>query len=114
MVLIVSEPIMVYVTTKDEQSARDLARVVVGEGVAACANIVPRMQSVYRWEGKIVEDTEALMFLKTDMSRLERLTTVIREHHSYSVPCITAFTIVGGNPQYIEWIKEEVSETTAG
>lgn len=108
------EPLTVYVTTKDEEEARRISRLVVEERLAACANIVPNMYSIYRWEGKIVEDTETIIFLKTDASRLQQLVSVICEHHSYSVPCVTAFRIEGGNPQYIDWVNEELNTPATG
>lgn len=106
-------PVTVYVTTKDEQEARRLGRLAVERRLAACANIVPMMHSIYEWEGSIVEHPEAIVFLKTDKMRLDELTTVLREHHSYSVPCITAFPIEGGNPEYLDWINEQVGERSA-
>lgn len=104
-----AQALTVYITTKNEAEARRIGRLVVERRLAACANIVPTMHSIYKWEGHIVEETEALMFLKTDAKRLDELTAFVREHHSYSVPCITAVAIEGGNPQYIDWIRTEVS-----
>lgn len=103
----------VYVTTKNVDEARRIGRLVVERRLAACANIVPTIHAIYQWEGRIVEDTEALMFLKTDVARLEELTAFIKEQHSYSVPCITATAIDGGNRQYTDWIRAEVGVPTA-
>lgn len=101
-------PLTVYVTTKDEEEARRLGRLAVERRLAACANIVPTMHAVYEWKGRVVEDREAIVFLKTDAAKLDELTAALREHHSYSVPCITAWSIEGGDQEYIDWISAEV------
>lgn len=103
-----AEPLTVYVTTKDEQEARRLGRLAVERRLAACANVVPAMHSIYQWEDRVVEHPEAIVFFKTDESKLEQLTAVLTEHHSYSVPCIVAWPIAGGNRAYINWISAEV------
>lgn len=109
--------LLVYITTADEDEARRIGRAVVEHQLAACANIVPAIRSIYRWEGEVVEDGEALLLLKTTSSALERLVQYVRELHSYSVPCITAMAIEGGNGDYLDWVAASVpleTETVDG
>ena len=73
---------------------------------AAIPNIL--VHSVYRWEGKVVEDGETLLLLKSTRDMLPELTAAVRELHSYSVPCVTAFDVVGGNADYIQWVADSV------
>ena len=101
---------LVYITTADEAEALRIGRALVERRLAACANVVPAIRSIYWWEGRLVEDGEALLFLKTRAGVLDRLIAAVRELHSYSVPCITAFPVVGGNPDYLAWVSAEVPE----
>ncbi|HLT57537.1 MAG TPA: divalent-cation tolerance protein CutA [Limnochordales bacterium] len=106
-----SDHLLVYITTSDEAEALRLGRALVERRLAACANVVPAIRSVYWWEGRLVEDGEALLFLKTRAAVLEELVEAVRELHSYSVPAVTAFSVVGGNPAYLRWVTEEVVPT---
>jgi periplasmic divalent cation tolerance protein len=101
------EPMIVYITAKNLQQARSIGKTLVEERLAACANIIDGMQSIYHWEGRLCEDTETVLILKTRRELLERLVVRAGELHSYSCPCIVACPIVGGNGDYIEWIEKE-------
>jgi len=105
-----SDHVLVYITTADESEALRIGRALVERRLAACANVVPAIRSVYWWEGRLVEDGETLLLLKSRAAVLERLIAAVREMHSYSVPCITAFPVVGGNPDYLAWVSAEVRE----
>ncbi|MFO7310724.1 MAG: divalent-cation tolerance protein CutA [Bacillota bacterium] len=104
-----ADHLLVYITTPNEEEALRIGRAVVERRLAACANVVPAIRSLYWWEGRLVEDGEALLFLKTRAAVLQELIQAVRELHSYSVPCITAFPIVGGNPDYLKWVTEETA-----
>lgn len=104
-----TDGLLVYITTQTEAEARQLGRLLVEEGLAACANIVPAIRSIYRWQGEVVEDGEALLFVKTTRSALNALIDRVKRQHSYSVPCITAFPIAGGNPDYLQWLHDSVA-----
>jgi len=106
-----ADHLLVYITTQNEAEALRIGRAVVESRLAACANVLPAIRSVYWWDGRVVEDGEALLLLKTRAGVLEPLIQAVRELHSYSVPCVTAFPIVGGNPDYLKWVTEE---TTGG
>ncbi len=107
--IFMTDAIVVYVTAADGGEARNIGRQVVKEHLAACANISEGMHSIYRWEGKLCEDTESVLLLKTRRALLERLTTRIRQLHSYSCPCIVACPVIGGNAEYLTWIGSETN-----
>ena len=100
----------VYVTAGSEEEARRIASAAVQERLAACANMFAGMRSVYRWEGKVAEDDEVVLILKTTGALLDPLMERIRALHSYDCPCIVAWPITAGNPPFLRWIEQETAE----
>jgi len=98
---------VVLVSTPGAEAGRQLARVLVEERLAACGSVVPAVTSVYRWQGAVEEEEEALVVLKTAADRVEALTRRTRELHPYDVPEILALPVSAGNPAYLEWVIEE-------
>ncbi len=100
---------MVYVTTKDKSEARSIAKTLIAEQLAACANILDGMESIYKWKGKIVEGQECVLILKTPYHNLPRITDRVKELHSYEVPCVISLTMTEqeGNEKYLDWIEQE-------
>lgn len=98
----------VYITCKDLDEARKVGRTIVGARLAACANILNPMNSIYWWKGELVEDQETILILKTMAAQVEPLIEKVKSIHSYEVPCVVALPIVKGNPDYLEWIRQEV------
>ncbi len=103
---------VVYVTAESRDEALRLAKALVSERLAACANVIDHMQSVYWWEGALQEDDEAILILKTRRALVEPLVQRIRNLHSYDCPCVAALPIEGGNPDYLSWIMNETSNGT--
>ena len=101
---------IVYSTTGSQEDAARIARIIVEERLAACANIVPSVRSVYRWQGKIEDDSKALMVCKTASDRVDALISRIKELHDYDVPDIVAYPIDKGHPPYLDWIDENTRE----
>lgn len=97
----------VYMTAGGVEQARALGRALVEERLAACVNIVDGMRSIYRWQGKVEEATEAVIVAKTTARLVDALTARVRELHDYDCPCVVALDIAGGNPDYLEWISAE-------
>lgn len=96
-----------HITAKDEAEARLIARTLVEERLAACATIVPAVTSLYHWEGRVAEDTEALLILKTRADLFEAVRERVRALHSYTTPCIVAMPIVESDPDYLNWLLTE-------
>lgn len=103
----------VYVTASSREEAVTIGRAVVGERLAACANVLDGMQSIYWWDGKLNEEGEAAMILKTRSELLPALIARVRALHSYDCPCVVALPIADGNPDYLQWIAAETAKARA-
>jgi periplasmic divalent cation tolerance protein len=88
------------------EAARIAARQLVDEQVVACGNIVPAIESIYRWQGKVETSAEVLVIFKTTAAMYPKLEARIRELHSYEVPEIIAFRTTEGLPAYLKWVAE--------
>ena len=99
--------VMIYVTASGEEEARKIGRALVEQRLAACANVLPGVTSIYWWQGKVEEGPEASLILKTTADKVEALTARVRELHSYAMPCVVALPISGGNPDFFTWIETE-------
>ncbi len=104
--------IVVLITVPKEDEAVKIARAIVENRTAACVNVVKDIRSVYRWEGNIEDDNEALLIVKTRKDLFESLMKSVKDLHSYSVPEIIALPIVEGFEDYLKWVKEETGEKT--
>ena len=98
--------IVVYVTAADAETAAELARVLVEEHLAACGNVIGSIRSIYRWEGKLEDEAEALLVLKTRAELFEALKERVLQLHSYEVPEVIALPVVAGHKPYLDWIDE--------
>jgi periplasmic divalent cation tolerance protein len=101
-----SAPIVVFVTCGSEEEALKIANALVESRLAACANLVAPIRSIYRWEGKIWDEKEWLLIIKTEKHRFEELEKRVKSLHSYSVPEIISLPIVEGSSAYLDWIRE--------
>jgi periplasmic divalent cation tolerance protein len=105
------ETVLVYVTAKDEAEGKTIARAVVGERLAACANMLGRIDSVYWWEGRVCEGNEVALLLKTSAGRKSELIHRIKELHSYECPCVVCLPIADGNRDFLNWIAAETGDS---
>jgi periplasmic divalent cation tolerance protein len=105
-----SDAIVVFVTAADREEAMRLAEMLVDKRLAACVQILPEMQSVYRWKGKVERQTEVLLIAKTARAKFEDLEKEVRELHSYQTPEIVAFPLTAGSSPYLEWLKTSVDD----
>ncbi len=101
-----SQFILVFVTCGSEEEAVTIARRLVEERLAACVNLISPIRSIYRWEGRILDEKEWLLIIKTQKQRFEELSKKVKSLHSYSVPEIIALAIGEGSPSYLNWLLE--------
>ena len=100
------QAIIVYVTTKDTAEARAIGETLVKEKLAACANILDNMQSLYHWNGELACDSEAVLLLKSKENLADPIIERIKKLHSYECPCIICLPIINGHTEYLNWIAE--------
>lgn len=98
---------VVLVTHPDADGARALARTLVDERLAACVNVVPGLTSIYRWQGKVHEDAEVQLLIKTREGRIGDLKHRVSALHPYEVPEILVLPTDGGNRRYLDWVADE-------
>ncbi len=101
-----SESIVVLVTCGSEEEAVKIANALVDERLAACVNLISPLRSIYRWEGKIWDEKEWLLVIKTRKERFKEIEATVKALHSYSVPEIIALPIIEGSSSYLEWLLE--------
>ena len=97
----------VYVTASDRDEAVRIGKALVEERLAACANVIDGARSLYRWEGEVRDDPEAVVILKSRTELMDALTSRVKEIHSYDVPCIVSWPILDGNAEYLSWLAAE-------
>jgi periplasmic divalent cation tolerance protein len=98
------EFVVVLVTFPADQDHEPLARTLVDERLAACVNVLPPMESIYRWEGAVEHATERQLVIKTAVPRLDELKARVAQLHPYSVPEILVLPVAGGGDAYLEWV----------
>jgi periplasmic divalent cation tolerance protein len=102
-----SEYLVAFITVGDPEEARMISGELVSQKRAACVNIIPQIKSIFRWEGRIEEETESLLVVKTRVELFSDLIDLVKGIHSYDVPEIIALPIVDGNEEYLKWISDE-------
>jgi periplasmic divalent cation tolerance protein len=107
-----TEIVVVYVTCPEKDAVR-IAQSIVERSLAACANIVPTVRSIYRWQGKIVDEPESLLIVKTTRARFEALRAGVIEVHPYEVPEVIALPVVAGHAPYLGWVNEMSQEESS-
>jgi len=95
---------IIYVTAPSRPEAEQIAETVVTEKLAACANILDGVTSIFEWEGKLCRESEAVLILKTSEERVDALTERIKQLHAYDCPCIVALPIDSGNSEFLHWV----------
>lgn len=105
-----TDALFVYITAGDRDEALAVGRALVEARLAACANVMDGMRSVYWWRGAIEEADEAVVVVKTRKANMDALIAKVRAVHSYDCPCVVALPIVAGNPDYLDWIAVETGQ----
>ena len=102
------DPIVVFLTAASGEEATRLADLLIGAHLAACVQILPEMESVYRWQGQIERQSEILLIVKTTAGKFAELEREVRALHSYETPEIVAVPIVTGSQPYLDWLSESL------
>ncbi|NLC23754.1 divalent-cation tolerance protein CutA [Oxalobacter vibrioformis] len=100
---------LVYSTTPDLDTAKKIAQALVGEKLAACVGMMPGYQSVYRWQGAVLEASEVCLMIKTTKNQFAALSEKLVALHPYDVPELIAVPVTAGLPSYLQWVKDETS-----
>jgi periplasmic divalent cation tolerance protein len=100
---------IVLTTASSEEEAGKIGRYLVEHKLSACVNIIPRVESIYRWQGKVESAQEWLLVIKTTAERFPAVRDAIRELHSYDLPECIAFSVEDGSLPYLKWLEESVT-----
>ncbi len=95
-------------TVQNKKSAVEIAKQLVKKKLIACCNIIPSVTSVYMWKGKLQEDNEVLMIMKTETTLFEQIETEIKKLHSYDIPEIICIPVNNGSRKYLDWVDEQI------
>lgn len=99
--------VVIFVTVATHEEADIIADILLEEQKAACVNIVPTVDSRFRWEGNPESEQETMLIIKTRASLVDEVVNLVKTVHSYDVPEIIALPIIGGNPDYLQWVDNE-------
>lgn len=105
-----NEFVTIYIITVTTKEAKKLGEILVKERLAGCINIIPEVESIYWWKGKMEHHSESVLIAKTRRSLVKKLIKTVKKYHSYKVPCINVLPIIEGNPDYFKWLKKETKE----
>ncbi len=104
------EYIQVLVSCESADQAKTMADALLKDRLIACAQIVPKVESLYRWQGQIEAAEECLMLLKTTAAHYDLIEQIIKKRHNYQNPEIIAVPLVGGSTEYLNWINEQTEK----
>lgn len=100
--------IVIFITASNKKEAKKIAGALIKNRLAACVNIIDRIESFFWWQGKVDRANEALLIIKSRREKLTKIIKLVKSIHSYKVPEIIALAIIGGEKTYLKWIDESV------
>lgn len=104
------EFIVIYCTVPNKNEGKEIARALVESGFAACVNIIDKVESIFSWDGKLTEEKEAMLVIKTRKDLFIQVNRVIQKLHSYTVPEVIALPVIEADEMYLKWIAHETNE----
>jgi|SRR5438093_6166691 len=107
-----SEPIVVLMTAANREEANQIAELLVSARLAACVQILPEIESVYRWQGEVKREQEILLLAKATRARFDEIESKVRAMHSYETPEIIAVPVTDSSGPYLEWLLSSVKENS--
>ncbi len=99
---------IIYITTSDISESKKIAQVLLEEKLVACTNIIPKINSLYLWKGKVEENNESILIAKTKSSKVDGVIQRVEEIHSYETPCILQLEVKKGSEGYLQWMNDEL------
>ena len=102
--------VICWITAPTNSVAESLAKSLVQERLVACVNIIPKIRSVYSWEGKVCTDDEVLLMAKTKSTQIENISVHLKQNHPYEVPELISTRIESGLPAYFEWVNSVIKD----
>ena len=99
----------VYMTAGSIEEAKSIGKILVGQNLAACVNLLENMTSIYKWEEKLEESQEIILIAKTRKTLMPQLIETVNSHHSYDCPCILELPVQGGNSDFLSWIESQTA-----
>lgn len=102
------EVILVYINFPTKESARQIGTVLIEEQLAACVNIIPSVESIYRWKGEVCNETEVMLIAKTTSSRYSQVEARVIELHPYDTPEVIAQNLDKGSESYLNWVQDQM------
>ena len=103
-------PVVILITTNMDEEAQEIANRLLTQRKAACVNIIPKVRSLFWWKGELDSADEAVLIVKTKASLVDEIVSLVREAHSYEVPEVIALPLIGGNPDYLNWMSDELGD----
>lgn len=104
------EYIVIYCTVPNRKEGKEIARVLIENGLAACVNIIDKIESIFSWNGELTEEKEAMLMIKTKKEYFKDINHTIQKMHSYNVPEVIAVPIMEADETYLKWIAHETRE----
>lgn len=101
------EFIVIYCTVPNKKEGQEIAKALIEHNLAACVNILDKMESIFSWDGELCEEKEALMMIKTKRELFDKVKFIIQKLHSYTVPEVIAMPIIEADETYLKWIAHE-------
>lgn len=99
--------IAVYCTVPDKKTAKDIATILVKNKLAACVNMIDKIESLFSWDGELCKEKEVMLIIKTTRNNFEKINEIITEIHPYTVPEVIAMPIINCSEDYLKWIAHE-------